>query len=258
MVGVAAFELKREALTSRKAWFFFSDGVVCLGSDINCDETFEVVTTINQCRLSGPVTLGKDNATETFPEGDATENVQWVHHDGIGYLFPKESQISLSAGARTGSWKRISAQRSDQTVTDSVFTITLPHGARPQGKSYAYAVFPGKQSTDMLDLVDRMPLEILTNSAQQQAVWCENDKTLGIVFHQPSQFQAPRWQVTPDRACVVLLRYTDGAWTLSAADPATGAGTLNLEVKTEGEAPRQVTLTLPDGLKAGSSVHAIL
>ncbi|MFT5368024.1 MAG: chondroitin AC lyase [Candidatus Latescibacterota bacterium] len=257
-MGVAAFELKREALSAQKSWFFFNDMIVCLGADITCDATYDVVTTANQCRLSGPVTLSKGNSFETFPEGNVTQNLRWVHHDGIGYLFPKESQISLTTGARTGTWKRISAQRSDETVTDSVFTLTIPHGAQPKEKTYVYAVFPGKESTAMLDLAHKMPFEIVANSAQQQAVWCESDKALGIVFRQPGQIQAAGWQVSADRACVLLLRLLGETWTLSAADPSAGNGTLSLIVKQDGEASRPITLTLPEGQMAGSTVHTTL
>lgn len=35
-VGVAAFQLQRDSLRARKAWFFFSDLAVCLGADIRC------------------------------------------------------------------------------------------------------------------------------------------------------------------------------------------------------------------------------
>lgn len=141
-------------------------------------------------------------------------------------------------------WQRISAQRSDRAVTDTVFTLAIPHGARPKGKGYAYAVFPDKEAAAMPDMTRRMPFEIVVNSAAQQAVWCGIDEALGIVFYGPGRMQATGWQVTADRACVPLLRRVGGAWTLSAADPAAGDGALSLTVKRDGEAPRRVTLTL--------------
>ena len=253
-MGVAAFELKREALSGRKAWFFFDDAVVCLGADIRCDSEHDVVTTVNQCRLSGPVAMGRDGASETFSGGAVALDVRWVHHDGIGYLFPETCRVELAMETRTESWKRISAQRSDRAVTDTVFTLAIPHGARPKGKGYAYAVFPGKEAAAMPDIARRMPFEIVANSAAQQAVWCGSDEALGIVFYGPGRMQATGWQVTADRACVLLLRRVGGAWTLSAADPAAGDGALSLTVKRDGEAPRRVILTLPSGLMAGASV----
>jgi chondroitin AC lyase len=257
-MGVATFDLKRETLSAQKAWFFFGNMVVCLGTNINNTAKYDVVTTVNQCRLAGDVTLGKDNASETFPDGEALQNIEWVHHGGIGYLFPKEVQVALATGTRTGTWTRISAQRSDKTVTDSVFTLSIPHGASPKEKAYAYAIFPGKSAQEMPNLAHKAPFEIIANSAQQQAVWCEDDQTLGIVFYQPGQIHAANWHITADRPCVVLLRHTDKVWTLSTADPTAGDGTLNLTVKQNGKAARQVSLTLPTGLKAGSSVHTKL
>ncbi|MGA1198278.1 MAG: polysaccharide lyase family 8 super-sandwich domain-containing protein, partial [Candidatus Latescibacterota bacterium] len=257
-MGVATFDLKRETLSAQKAWFFLSNMVVCLGTNINNPAKYDVITTINQCRLAGDVTLGKGKTSETFPEGETLQNVEWVHHDGIGYLFPKETQAHLATGICTGAWTRISAQRSDATVTDSVFTLTIPHGASTKEKAYAYAIYPNIDAKEMPNLANKAPFEIIANSAQQQAVWSEEDQTLGIVFYQPSQIHAANWHITADQPCVILLRQTDNEWTLSAADPMAGEGTLNLTVKQNNEPARQINITLPTGLKAGSSVHTKL
>ncbi len=254
--GVAAFELKREALRGRKAWFFFSDMVVCLGADIQCDSEYDVVTTLNQCRMFG--TVVGDNPSEVIPEGDITRDLQWVHHDGIGYLFPEVQTVELSTGKRTGSWKRISYQERDRTVTDKVFSLAISHGAEPEGVGYAYAVFPGTEAADMPDLAGQMPFEIVENSEAQQAVWCERDEVLGIVFRKPGRIEAVGWQVEVDRACALLLRHMDGIWTLSAADPAAGSGVLNITISHDGAKPQQVTLTLPEDLMAGASVSKVL
>ncbi|MBT5831057.1 MAG: hypothetical protein HOH77_12790 [Candidatus Latescibacteria bacterium] len=257
-MGVAGFELKRETLNGRKAWFFFSDMIVCLGADINNTAEYDVVTTVNQCRLAGAVTLGKGNTSETLPEGETNQNVHWVHHDGVGYLFPQESLVSLATGTRTGTWTRISAQRSDRTVTDSVFSLDLPHGTTPKAKEYAYAIYPQKDATDMPNLTQNPSFEVVANSAQHQAVWSKNDQALGIVFHQPGKIQAAGWQIETGRPCVALLRNENNMWTLSIADPTAGDGTVNLTVQQNDETPRQIIVTLPTGLKAGSSVHTEL
>lgn len=257
-IGVAAFELKRETLSGRKAWFFFSDMVVCLGADISNTAEYDVVTTVNQCRLMGAVTRSKNSVSETFPEGEATQNLHWVHHDGIGYVFPKENQVTLTTGTRTGKWTRISAQRSDQPVTDSVFSLEIPHGANPKGKGYAYAVYPQTDVGNMSHLAQKPSFEIVSNTAQQQAVWCERDQTLGIVFHQPGKIQAADWQIETDRPCLALLRNENKTWVLSVADPTAGDGTVNLTVKQNDASPHQISVTLPTGLKAGSSVHTEL
>jgi chondroitin AC lyase len=257
-LGVAAFDLKREGLSGKKAWFFFGDMVVCLGANIRCNTEHPVVTTVNQCRQSGSVALGKGNKSETFQGGRAIVNVAWVHHDGMGYVFPKASRVELETESRTETWKRISTQRSGQAVTDSVFTLAIPHGAKPKGKAYAYAVFPGKEAAVMPDLARQVPFEVVANSAKQQVVWCKDDEALGIVFYQPGKIKAAGFDVTADRACALLIRRVDGVWKLSAADPAAGSGILNMTVKQNNEAPRTITVTLPDGLMAGGSVQAVI
>lgn len=252
--GVAAFDLKRDALGARKAWFFMGDMVVCLGAGITCDTEYDVVTTVNQCRLTGDVTLdGK-----MFAEGDGALDVNWVHHDGMGYVFPKTSRVVLATGTRTGTWKRISAQRSADTVTDSVFMLSIPHGAKPNGGSYAYAVYPDKDVDAIPDLANKIAFEVVKNTPEQQAVWCDVDGVLGLVFYQPGQIQVAGWQVSVDRPCILLLRRAGEAWKLYGSDPTAGSGALNVTVKRDGQAPHTVTLILPDGLMAGASVSETL
>jgi chondroitin AC lyase len=257
-LGVAAFALKREALSARKSWFFFSEGVVCLGADIRCSGPDEVITTINQCRLAGPVALGTKKGSEDYPTGDGERKVRWVHHDGVGYLFPEIAEVTLATGGRKGAWTRISAQRSDRAVTDSVFTLTVTHGKRPEGKSYAYALFPGTTIANMSELAKRKTFEIQVNNAQQQAVWCEADRALGIVFYEPGKLEAMGWQVEANRGCVILLRQEGQAWTLSAADPTAAAGTLSLKIKQGKKQRRDIQLALPEAALAGSSVRLVL
>ena len=54
--------------------------------------------------------------------------------------------------------------------------------------------------------------------------------------------------------CALLLRESEGAWQLSAADPAGGVGTLALALCRAGGAVRNVLLTLPDGPRVGASL----
>jgi len=252
-VGVAAFQLQRGPLRARKAWFFYSDSVVCLGAGIRCESEHAVVTTLNQCRRSGSVQAGGDSP-EVLPDGEGTRTVAWLHHDGIGYAFPAAREIAYAAATRTGTWQRISAQRRADPVTDRVFTVTLDHGTRPDGAEYAYAVLPGADVAAMPALVRALPFKVLANSPDLQAVSHAGDGAVGIVFHAPGRFAGEGWQVGVDRACAVLLRQTEGAWRLSAADPTAAAGTLTVTLSRQGEAARAVAVALPAGAQAGASV----
>ncbi len=258
--GVAAFDLKRDALRARKAWFFFSNAVICLGSGINCSTGHEVVTTLNQCRLTGPLIAGRGKEAETLDEGERMLNANWAWHDNIGYVFDKTLQISLAGMTRTGSWKRISTQRAYDpqygvmgSVTDKVFMLGLSHGVRPTNADYAYAVLPGAGAKAMPGLAQQPPFVIASNSSAIQAVFHPADAALGIVFYEPGQFDWQGWQVTVDRACALVIRREGQAWHMAAADPCAGTGQIRVNIARPDKQRQALIIKLPEGQYAGAS-----
>jgi len=251
--GVAAFHLERGSLRARKSWFFFSNTAVCLGCDIHCETDYEVVTTLNQCRLHGSVTVGRDNGTEVSKEGKRMLDARWILHDGIGYMFEKSTPVTLSNANSTGNWKRISAQRSPDPVTDKVFMLGLMHGARPDGGAYAYAVFPDLQTQAMAKLVRRPPFRIARNSAKVQAVYHSRDLALGIVFHEAGEFAWNKWRVAADRSCLVLIRRRQDGWHMAVADPAARKATARLDVSWPNGRAHGVNVKFPEEQNAGAS-----
>ncbi|MDZ7606241.1 MAG: polysaccharide lyase family 8 super-sandwich domain-containing protein [Cyclobacteriaceae bacterium] len=51
------FKSPHDPLCARKAWFFFDEEYVCLGTGISAKKELPVVTTLNQCLLHGEVML---------------------------------------------------------------------------------------------------------------------------------------------------------------------------------------------------------
>lgn len=251
--GVAAFHLQRGALRARKGWFCFSDVAVCLGSDLLCATDHPVVTTINQCRLRGPVTVGRDGSSEAVKEGERTLTARWVWHDGLGYLFGRETNVALANRERAGNWKRISAQRPADPVKDQVFTLGLEHGARPAGTEYAYAVMPVPRPEAMPALARKPPCQILANSARVQAVFHPGDAVLGVVFHKAGELAWEEWRIKVDRPCVIVARNAPDQRQLAVADPAAGAGAVKLEITWPDRRQNQLEVALPQGQRAGAS-----
>jgi len=252
-VGAATFQLARQTLRARKAWFFFSNVVVCLGTDIRCAADDPVVTTLNQCRLRGPVTVGASNGARQVEAGDTLLDARWVWHDGIGYLLDKAAKVRLANVARTGNWKRISGQSPADPVTEHVFLLALSHGVRPLGADYAYAVLPDTSLEAMPSLAGKRPFEVAANSAQVQAVFHSGDAALGLVFHEAGEFAAQGWRVAVDRPCVLVLRQEKDGGHVATADPAAGSGAVRLEISLPQQPARTVSIKLPEGLHAGAS-----
>lgn len=154
-VMAAAMDLNRDGLNARKAWFFFDDCIVCLGSGISMDsESAEVVTTIEQNLLSGNVR-----------QGDG-----WASHRGTTYIMLDGQPFELSAGARSGDWKAMSPEYSDENVSMDIFEMAISHGAHPSGASYAYAVSPMGRNPRRAARKVRRSIEVVSNSADLQSV----------------------------------------------------------------------------------------
>jgi chondroitin AC lyase len=252
-VGAAAFQLVRGTLRARKAWFFFSNVVVCLGADIGCATDHAVVTTLNQCRLNGPVTVAGRDGSRRADEGDGMLDACWVWHDGIGYLLDKPTRVRLVNVARLGSWRRISGQRPADPVSENVFLLALSHGARPGGADYAYAVLPETGLEAMPNMADQRPFAVASNSAKVQAVSHAGDAAIGLVFHEAEPFAGQGWRVAVDRPCVLVIRREKTGWRVAVADPAAGSDTVRLELAPPEGPTRVVDVELPDGLHAGAS-----
>lgn len=151
---VAWMEYDRDSLKARKAWFFWKGGIVCLGAGISRSAGDDVVTTIDQCRLNGAVTEGKN----------------WVNHNGVTYVILDGSGYVLNNGPHTGSWLPISPTYPAEEVSGDLFEMYLEHGGAPVNASYAYAVVP--DGSDGATAARRLArkLKILENSTGRQAI----------------------------------------------------------------------------------------
>lgn len=238
-IGVTAMDFRRGDLEARKAWFFFADAVVWLGSGIRCPSPHPVITAVNQCHLSGEAQAGPAEA----------EAGRWVWHDGLAYLFPGQQKVGFTAGPQTGSWRRITHSYPEAAETLPVFSLWIEHGPTPSDADYAVVIAPARAATDAQRLAASPSVTVVANAADVQAV-VSPERAAGVVFHAPGDIALPGFgEVAVDRPCLVSLARTEGGLRVGVADPAQGTGALGLRV---GE--RAATVTLPEGAHAGSSV----
>lgn len=94
---------------AHKAWFFFDDEVVCLGSGISSTSESEVQTTVNQCLASTDEPLyAYDKQISSLSLGqERSAGIDWAVHDNIGYLFPEGGTIFISHKNQSGNWYAI-------------------------------------------------------------------------------------------------------------------------------------------------------
>jgi chondroitin AC lyase len=64
--------------------------------------------------------------------------LKWVHHDGIGYVFPNLTTARVAAQTQKGDWHRVHSRESTRSVERDVFSLWIDHGGRDT--RYAYVI----------------------------------------------------------------------------------------------------------------------
>ncbi|QDH80466.1 DNRLRE domain-containing protein [Echinicola soli] len=256
--GVSAYAMDDYGTRAKKSWFFFDDEIVCLGSGIEATAAEAINTTVNQSHLTTDVNVSTTGGTSVLSSGMRSYNgdLKWVTQGNVGYLFPSGGNISLSNQTQTGTWKSINTSQSDAEVSHEVFKLWFNHGVAPQDASYSYVVLPGKGTPTAMQGYDQSRIDILVNSDSVQAVLHRTLNILQVVFYKAATLKYGDVLLKADRACTVMLTDPGSAEVAaSVADPAQTHSELNLVYKNGvlGE-PRTLTMTLPSGDYAGSTV----
>lgn len=269
--GAAAFDYAKLGVTARKAWFFFDGEMVALGAGISSLDPSPINTSINQCLLSGAVTAGTGTAAapvvKIIPAGAGlTGAVRWIQHDRIGYVFPEgTANAALTNGKASGNWLRLNAAQSAANVDKDVFSLWIDHGKSPADAAYQYTILADVAPEEVAAYAAKPDVRILANTAALQAARHATLAVTEAVFYLPGTLNVtPSISVSPDRACILLLREENGRLVLVASDPGRGTADLhmrtNLKLEGDGAAWSEtdksstVTMVLPKGDSAGASV----
>lgn len=250
-VGAAAYAHDRDGLLARKAWFFTPEGMLALGAGIAADAPEAVVTTLNQCQSPHPPSVIRDagagdGEAVSIPDGaHQLEAVSLVVHDGVAYRFPEAATVHVARERRTGSWSDINTDRKEEAFSDTVFTLSLDHGVRPDGAGYAYWVLPCPGVDAPSDAPALPVATILVNTADCQVVEFAGGTLAAVLYDPSAAAEAGFTRIRADQPCILLLR----GGMLHATALGGEGGTLTVEV----DGARHV-LTLPTGTETGRTV----
>ncbi|WP_372949773.1 polysaccharide lyase family 8 super-sandwich domain-containing protein [Mariniphaga sp.] len=267
------FRSPHDPLVARKSWFFFDDEYVCLGAGISCKQQLPVVTTVNQCLLRDDVTLSSGNNKSVVERGENEfEIVDWVFHDGIGYVFPEPATVELKNSAETGSWWRINKQSDspkDQISLD-VFKLWLNHGQRASEETYEYIVVPATTMADLEKNSSKNNIEILSNTPEIQAVKHSRLNMCQAVFYKGGELQLANSVklVSYNPGNVILKMNGEKITEISVSDPNRELFRFTLSVSSKiekngenfntvwnsNEGTTQISIELPKDNYAGDSV----
>lgn len=185
--GACAMILDKRGVKAHKAWFYFDTEYVCLGAGINeNDGKAAVYTTLNQCNAAGPVQYSVQGKTSGLKEPKSVVNPDWVLHGRIGYF-------NLDP-----------ASRFELACDTSLFSANINHGINPKDKTYAYLIKPGVQSGSEAAKY-QIPVKILSNTAQLQAVQHNVLNLVEVIFYQPGTLKMENGDaISVDTPCAVL------------------------------------------------------
>jgi len=257
-IGVAAMEYLRDGLRAQKAWFFLDQAVVCLGAGIGSEGPDPVFTSLNQCALSGPITVSCGLQVRQVPTGERlTERLAWVHHDGMGYVLLNPQTVTLQGTTQSGNWHRVHHRESRATVERDVFSLWIDHGAQPEGARYAYAVLPNVTVEAMRSLDDSRPFTVLQQTSSLLAISSDDGRRIQAVFFEPGRLAWDRdLTVELDAPCMIMLDRTVTPTRLHVVDPTHRRQVLNVRLTGRDRAELAVHLSV-DG-QAGQTASVEL
>ena len=222
MYGMHTFDYNRDGVTAKKSWFMFDDEIVALGSGITSDNDGNIYTSINQTTLNGAVLLKTENAdAQTLATGDrVANNVEWVLHDSIGYIFfEPESSVQIKNQSVTGDWHNSDANKSvGTTSTKNIFLLGQSHGAKPTDAEYSYIMLPKADAQRMAAYVN--PITVLKNTKAQQAVWHATLNMLQAAFYEAGSVTLPNGvTVSVDKKCALMIKFDGEDYEISISNP---------------------------------------
>lgn len=275
LYATAAFDFKspHDPLVARKAWFFFDEEYVCLGTGISSRKELPVATTLNQCLLRDDVTVFAENKKSIIPKGEKEyANVGWVYQDGIAYVFPKPTTVQIKNNEATGSWWDINKQADspkDKVALD-VFALWVDHGERPSDASYEYIVVPATSVAKLDQNTSKNQIVILSNTPELQVVKHNSLELCQAVFYKAGEIQiSDNLRLRSESPGLVLLEMKgERVREISVADPNRELGEMHIAVSSkiekEGEnfsavwndrkKVSKISIDLPQGVYAGKSV----
>lgn len=230
--GILAYQHNYKNVKANKSYFFMDDAMICLGSSIVSSDTAPVATSVNQCFQSGDVFYcDGTNSKKLSDESITSENIKWVYHNNIGYIFPQQVNINIEAKEHTGSWSKITKSGSTETITAPIFSIWLNHGTAPDNATYQYIVAPNKTMQEMDSYAQNTGLEIKKNDSKGQIVYSKTNNQYAIVMYTAGTINLDKGlSLYCDKPCMILLKIKDQKYTISVSDPTYSQQKINISI----------------------------
>ncbi len=252
MYGASVFTQDMNGTSARKGYFYFDDEMVALGAGISSTRPYEVHTTVNQA-------IAKENASVdgvALPKGTEPEtytNPKWAYNDQIGYVFPENSQVTVSNKDQTSSWLNQAAQ------TKQAFSLYFNHGINPSNAAYEYIVVPGKEASEVEAYSQNIPVKILSNTTELQAVRNEALKQTQVIFYNGGSLEyRPGAKITVNQPCLAIIDESAETPKVTVSNPDTPGLIVDVKIEEEGSDTLYGRYNLESGIYMGRSITQTL
>jgi len=254
--GMSVLTMNKFNTKAKKAWFFFDKEIVALGTGIASTAKQEVNTTLNQCYLVGDVMV--DGKVLESGSESKLQNIKWVLHDKIGYVFPDKYDISIRNMEETGSWSDI-GQGSDKKFTSGVFSLWLSHGVKPTNESYQYIIVPDIEKNELVKYVSKLPVQFIQNDSNLQAVRHNELGITQIAFYQKGKVTTKLYTVDVDQPCLLMIKETKSGLSISASNPDWSNKMLNVNIMRKNAAEKSsISFTFTSSSAGGATQTKML
>lgn len=174
--GVLYQDINYNGVTGVTARFFIDGMMIALGADISCDKEIAVTTNINQC----------------WQSDDVMPLTNGVYQGRMLYATLDGQPIQTNCCKKQGCWSEIGANQPEMQ-SGKVCTFTIPHGVKPNGASYAYAVVPAVSKGGAQERLETLLklVKVVENNQNMQAIEYKNK--VYCVFHKNGIYHLERY-----------------------------------------------------------------
>ncbi|MBK1813988.1 discoidin domain-containing protein, partial [Clostridium sp. YIM B02505] len=199
--GATAYKFDKTNTKGQKGYFFFDNEFVALGSNISSTTESPIHTTLNQSKASNVKVNGEEVNVGTVAKEYTTKN---IYNNKIGYVFLNDTKVKVSYDGQ----KNVPSLWSEDMKknADSVFTAYIDHGVKPTNASYAYIVVPNKTEAEVNNYSNNIPITVVANNSDVQAVRHDGLKQTQINFYKAGSLEYKKgYTITVDQACSVII-----------------------------------------------------
>ncbi len=213
-------------LSAKKAYFFFDNEIVTLGTDINCTDKANVMTIIDNRLLGIDGKLTVNGSAAVLKSGTMREapKAEYAHLSEFGgYYFPNSPALAYA---------------SEGSGNNGTIQLMIIHGKDVvEDESYECVYLPGMSEKETKKYSEKPEITILANDNGVQAVYDSSSGATGYIFWEGASAGA----VKADTACAVMTQEEKKSFKVAISDPTQKSDTVT------------VTVTLPEGFtKAGA------